>query len=97
MLNDYLRDIHNAVKEGKTNEATKLSKRLTRATGMDALTQLKLIGELFNGNQAANTDDVASTADNSNRVQVRKMGTEHPADGTGAGAFDGSTADASGS
>ena len=69
MLNDYLRDIHNAVKAGKTDEATKLSKRLTRATGMDALTQLKLLGELFSENKF-NENEVAPTTDSSNRVQV---------------------------
>lgn len=68
MLNNYMRDIHNAVKAGKTNEATKLSKRLTRATGMDALTQLKLIGELFNGEGNATANEVAPTSDSSNRV-----------------------------
>ena len=95
MLNDYLRDIHNAVKAGKTNEATKLSKRLTRATGMDALTQLKLIKELFDENEF--DDEMAPTSDSSNRVQVREVGYAHTANGDCAGAFGSSTVGTPGS
>ena len=47
MLNDYLKEIHAALRAGNHDQATKLSKKLTRATGMDALTQLTLIKELF--------------------------------------------------
>ena len=48
MLNDYLKEINAALRAGNHDKATKLSKRLTRATGMDALTQLTLIGRAEN-------------------------------------------------
>lgn len=54
MLNDYLKEIHTALRAGNRDQATKLSKRLTRATGMDALTQLTLIKELFDSEGTQN-------------------------------------------
>lgn len=51
MLNDYLKEIHAALRAGNRDKATKLSKRLTSATGMDALTQLTLIKELFDSSE----------------------------------------------
>ena len=56
MLNDYLKEIHTALRAGDRDKATKLSKRLTRATGMDALTKLTLIKEKFDASEGKQND-----------------------------------------